>query len=477
MNNSFIIYNENLDNNFTTSSTPNLDATPDAILLNSTGSAEKHIRDNSLNPKYIKSVYHLFDIDTLEYRYSTIVYTKTRIKNLTKAPSTKRINLLEYRNKVAKNAIRDLIFDSIFKPIESSIIIETNYNVYGLTNTNKIKSEKQIIIKSNLWELQSDTTTSTTDNSIDTTVEITNSKAEYHKSKSNIDTTEFPIIDSSSLITNVILDEIKDYSLVRQSTINSILTKYNDIINIDWKWIETINHPCYYKHGIEQTNTHFDNNSYFIYFNDKIIRNWIATNATRSNFTKLIFRYGIALLYINEYLTTKKDKLTVDLVVYSVLTILQKYFIQNISIEKNGVDWIRDANLSKFIRKIMQYCEEIDCIKDALDNIKSDRNGCMFPAGWTTTMKSEWKSANGVKRNDGNKQKERKDKGEKHMFTKANNNQSRIGMKYKKELNVELIMRILELRNQGLSFKKIGDELGMSKSNVIKIFNKSSELG
>lgn len=430
-------------------------------------------RDNTLNPKYIREVHHVFDIENGAYRYSVIIYTKSRIKNLTKEPKARWINLLDYKakHKLAKNEYRDLIFSTITTlTTNESVIINTDYNIYGITNIDKINSERQIKITSNLWQTLIDKSElERLDNErkeqLEKSAAKQQAKQEYHQAKSTLSQSVFPIIDRENKITEAIIDELNDYDIVRLSTINRIIEKYNAIIGIEFKWQEEIIRPCYYKHGIEQTSKEFDANSYFIYFNDRNIRGWISNKADRKNATKLLFRFAIALLYINGYLTDseKKERLTTDLVVYSAMIILQKYFIQG---KENGNDWIKDMNLIKFIRKIEQFCEESGTIKDSLDGVKSDRNGCLFPDEWTEEEKRNWKEINNIER------KERKDKGGTHMFTKVNDNQSRIGMKYKKQLDVELLTRIIQMRKEGLSFQKIGTELKMSKSNVIKLYNK-----
>lgn len=435
-------------------------------------------RDNTLNPKYIREVHHVFDTENGAYRYSVIIYTKSRIKNLTKEPKARWINLLEYKanHKLAKNEYRDLIFSTITTlTTNEPVIINTDYNIYGISNIDKIISERQIRITSNLWETLIDKSElERLDNERKEQLEKyaakQQAKQEYHQAKSNLSPSVFPIIDRENTITKAIMAELDDYDIVRLSTINRIIEKYNAIIGIEFKWQEEIIRPCYYKHGIEQTSKEFDANSYFIYFNDRNIRGWISNKADRKNATKLLFRFAIALLYINGYLTDseKKKRLTTDLVVYSAMIILQKYFIQG---KESGNDWIKDMNLIKFIRKIEQFCEENNTIKnntvkDALDGVKSDRNGCLFPDEWTEEEKRNWKEINNIEK------KERKDKNGKHMFKKANDNQSRVGMKYKKQLNVELLMRILKLRKEGKTMEEIAAIMETNKMKISRLMRK-----
>lgn len=453
----------------------NLDASPEELNTDKSEASKISLHNNTLNPKYISHVYHVFDLETHEYQHSAITYTNTRIKNLKKAPKSCWINLIEYKEKhrLSKNAFRDIIFDSVYNlKTNEKIIIDTNYNIYGITDTIKKSAEQRIIIASNYWECfitpeEREKNNIEIEKQRQLALAKQQAKQEYHQAKSNLSPNLFPIIDRENTITEAIISELNSYDIVRLSTINRIIEKYNAIIGIEWKWQEEIIRPCYYKHGIEQTSKKFDANSYFIYFNDRNIRGWISNKADRKNATKLLFRFAIALLYINGYLTDseKREKLTTDLVVYSALIILQKYFIQG---RENGNDWIKDMNLIKLVRKLEQFCEENGTIKDALDGVKSDKNRCLFPDGWTEEEKRNWKEINNIER------KERKDKGEKHNMTKriATDNKSKIGMKYKKALDVELLTRVLEMRREGKTMEEIATIMGTNKMKISRLMRK-----
>lgn len=456
---------------------------------------ERKLRDNTLNPLYISEIYHLFDTDTHEYRYSTIIYTKTRIKNLKKAPSARRINIIDYYNKNNKRTDKfasinsAIIYNSIYTHNSNKpLIIETNYPIYGITNSfSKIKKEQQIKIHSNLWEINHvNDTESEAENVLptksNTNANTTDTNAAYLKAKSTLSNSLFPTIDyNATTLTHDIINRSSEFEIVRLSTISKLIDEYRAFFtDIDFStWTTSPIRPCHYKYGIEQTSDIFDINSYYIYFSDAGISSWLSNKATHKNSAKFLFRLGIALLYTNGYLTNG-NSISTDLIVYAILTVLKKYFIHGIS---NGTDWIPDMSLEKFLRNVIKFCQE-DTIKESLDAIKANRNGCVFPKDWTTDMKKEWKDRNGVKRNNGEKQKERSDKGikrgtqvhkkhKKHKQHKqhkqhkshGNDNRSRVGMKYNKG-NEELIEKARELKKEGMSNSKIGEILNVSGKTI-----------
>lgn len=450
---------------------------------------ERKLRDNTLNPLYISEIYHLFDTDTHEYVYSTIIYTKTRIKNLKKAPSARRINIIDYYKKNNKRTDKfasinsAIIYNSIYEHKSNKpLIIETNYPIYGITNSfSKIKKEQQIKIHSNLWELNRVSEDNTSEVVV-TKSNTNNNTTAYLKAKSTLSNSLFPTIDyTASTLTQDIINRSSEFEIVRLSTVSKLIDEYSTFFpDIEFStWTTSPIRPCHYKYGIEQSSEQFDINSYYIYFSDAGISTWLSDKATRQNSAKFLFRLGIALLYTNGYLTNLNN-VSADLIIYAILTVLQKYFIHGIS---NGTDWIPDMNLEKFLRNVIKFCKE-DTIKESLDAIKANRNGCVFPKDWTADMKKEWKEKNGIKRNNGQKQKERSDKGikrgkqvhkshKKHKqhkqhkeHTKPNmDNQSRIGMKYNKG-NEELIDRAKRLKQEGLTLDEIVSEIGKSKSTI-----------
>ena len=458
---------------------------------------ERKLRDNTLNPLYISEIYHLFDRDTHEYVYSTIIYTKTRIKGLSKAPSARRINIIDYYKKNNKRTDKfasinsAIIYNSIYEHKSNKpLIIETNYPIYGITNSfSKIKKEQQIKIHSNLWELNcvndSEVNTSNSD-----TKSNTNDTTAYLKAKSKLSDSLFPTIDyTASTLTQDIINRSSEFEIVRLSTISKLIDEYSTFFtDIDFStWTTNPIRPCHYKNGIEQTSEQFDINSYYIYFSDAGISSWLSDKATRQNSAKFLFRLGIALLYTNGYLTNSNNELntiSADLIIYALLTVLHKYFIRGIS---NGTDWIPDMNLEKFLRNAIKFCKE-DTIKESLDAIKANRNGCVFPKDWTADMKKEWKDKNGVLRNNGQKQKERSDKGikrgkqvhKKHKQHKKHkehskpnmDNQSRIGMKYNKG-NEALIKKARELKKEGMINSKIGEILNVSGKTIGRWLNQA----
>lgn len=436
-------------------------------------------RDYTLNPLYILEVHHIWNTTTDEYQHSVIIYTHTRVKNRVHTPSAIHINLYEYLSerekngkKFTKNEYRDLIIESITM-LDKKLVIETNYYIWDRDYQNKIKSAKQrqILITSNRWQNTDSENTDTDTQEVNGASQNTNvnkSTTEHRHFKSFIEKSRFPIIDTTKCpITERIqywintTEAIEQKSkIVQLSTINTIV---NDVIStdrIDFQWTPVIDRVCFYKHGIDIYKIdEFDYNSYFIFINDKSILNYIATKSTRQNFTKFWFRLSVALVY------NTKLEFTTDNIIIAAFELLKKFFIKGIA-TKN--DWIVNANLTKFINKLIQYCSE-ESIKESLDGIKSDKNGWRFPVSGDTINTEEWINENreilrekfGLEI-DGRKT--RSDKGKTHRSKREMS--VRCTREYKRELKLAKKIRAIELYNDGKSTREIAEALDITHVTV-----------
>lgn len=284
-----------------------------------------------------------------------------------------------------------------------------------------------------------------------------------------------PFVNSDDFYSKIKLNGIHisfNNFIVTHSYIDSIKAAFKEFnpsrYDIDIKWQMNVENPSYYRYGVNQTTKDF-NEKFYIYYNDKVIKNFFSDNMKLGkSISWKLYYWTIGLLYINNRLN---EETNLDDIFYFMMCFIEKYFIQN---NVHVIQEVNEANrndikmmsIEKLISNIKQYQREID-ILDVLNFVRGKtKNGCLFPKGWTAEQKREWKENNNIER------RERKDKGGKHMFKKGTTNQSKIGMKYKKQLDIELLTKILELRKEGKTFKEISNVMDIPKSTIIRLYKK-----
>lgn len=460
----------------------------DIVDTSNTKSTSKSPHDIRYNPMYWTSCTHYFGIDN-NYLYTNIQYTTGFSSNIFIINNNGVLNP-KYKIDGTSTAsqIRNQLYQLIFKSFDSQnftpsgIITEIIDNPYPNVYFNK-NVTTQIKLSTTYRGILTEQMQHAIDNfklEQDNKLQAYKAKQEFFKTtvqEYNINDNRFnddlqiilesPLLNHQDFYNQIIVN----YPKLNHDFINAVKSyfqlnnpKYKE--NIVWK--QEIKNACQYKTGVDVISKEFHSNFFYIYIDDKTLQRFFNRLRTGKTTTKYLFKHALGLLYING-----KFKVTIDDIFYYMMIIIEKYMIQlDTHALVDSKDNEKTVGINKMIADIKKLSEDESYTKSLNDIRAKTRNGCMFPAGWTTTMKSEWKEKNKVERNAGNKQKERKDKGDKHMFTKANDNQSRIGMKYKKELNVELMMRILELRKEGKTLEEIGNEMGMNKMKVSRLLKK-----
>lgn len=289
-----------------------------------------------------------------------------------------------------------------------------------------------------------------------------------------------PFIDSGDFYSKIKLNGINlkfNNFVVTHSYIDAIKAAFREFnpsrYDVDIKWRMNIENPVCYKYGVNQVSDDFYS-KFYIYYNDDVIRGFFTSNMKLGkSLSWRLYYWSLGLLYINGKLN---DDTNIDDVFYYMMCFIEKYFIQNNvhaiqEVNKANRNDIKIMSIEKLISNIRQYQREISVL-EVLNFVRGKtKNGCLFPKGWSSEEKKKWKESHDIERQG------RNDKGGKHMFKKGTNNQSRIGMKYKKKLDVELITRIINLKKDNKSFREISEILGIPKSNVMRLYNKvSSDL-
>lgn len=477
MNNSFIIYNENLDSN--------LQIGLDIVDTSNTKSTSKSPHDIRYNPMYWKSCTHYFTIDN-NYIYTNIQYTTGYSSNISIIDINGVLNpKFKIDGTSTASQIRNQLYQLIFKSFDaahfnpSGIITEIIDNPYPNVYFNK-NVTPQIKLSTTYRGILTEQMQHAIDNyklEQEKKLQAFKAKQEFFKTtvqEYNITDDRFnddlqiilesPLLNHQDFYNQIIVNHSKlnhDFINAVKSYFQLNNPKYKE--NIVWK--QEIKNPCQYRTGVDVINKDFHSNFFYIYIDDKTLQRFFNRLRTGKTTTKYLFKYALGLLYING-----KFKVNIDDIFYYMMIIIEKYMIQlDTHALVDSKDNEKTVGIEKMLADIKKLSEDENYTKSLSDIRAKTRNGCMFPVGWTDTMKSEWKENNKVERNDG---KQRKDKGEKHMVIKTINNQSRVGMKYKKELNVELMTRILELRKDGKTLEEIGKEMGMNKMKVSRLLKK-----
>lgn len=486
------LYHEN------NSASPNMDASPNDILLGKP--INKRIIDRTFNPMYWVEATHKFTLSG-QYQYTNIRYTDGHQQNITIIDEDYKINK---KYKMDDSTTASYIRTELFKLIAASYdptnfvnsrfltqIIDHPYPTVewrdGVTRRITLRTAFEGEISPELQN-RFDEHDRIRQAEIQERIRKALEKKSYFEQSSqyNLDEQKFtnqlviktdaPILDSADFYNQIIFPNQQKPSLNHDfiNIAKEFFRIRDNKYNKSFRWQQQITTPCYYKFGIDQISTSSNTiheNTFYIFFNDSILQNYFKYAKPSKSTTQYIFKHSLGLLYINGY-----REVNIDDIFFAMLVFIEKYFIQinrhDIKAMDKGVE--KEMSFTKLISNIKQMCEEISWIK-ALNDIRGkSKNGCLFPDRWNEEDKRNWKEINNIER------KERKDKGGKHMFTKANDNKSRIGMKYNKkektQERIELARRILALQLEGKSYSQIKDILKISKTQISRILKKVAPM-
>ena len=194
---------------------------------------------------------------------------------------------------------------------------------------------------------------------------------------------------------------------------------------------------------------------------DKLIVK-IQTSEERSNcseaFNELadyLFNEAFALFYCNlswgRFTIAEYQKYGIEIIWYLICILIKNSGAMDSSTTKNkNADWLPDFDIELLFHKIYDKVQCSKCnLSSALRKItRTDLTKCLFPAGYTKAQKEAWKVSKGIVR-------------KKHE-------------KSREQINKEnaLAQEINKLKGDGLSIRKIAQQMNISVNTVQKYLSK-----
>ena len=123
-----------------------------------------------------------------------------------------------------------------------------------------------------------------------------------------------------------------------------------------------------------------------------------------------------------------------------------------------NADWLPDFDIELLFHKIYDKVQGSKCnLSKALRNIiRTDVTKCLFPAGYTKAQKEAWKASKGIERKVQDKSKRKKHDKSREQINKENS----------------LAQEINKLKGDGLSIRKIAQQMNISVNTVQKYLSK-----
>ena len=231
------------------------------------------------------------------------------------------------------------------------------------------------------------------------------------------------------------------------------------------KYTTKILRPVKYINGYDFDKSIVDFNSIY-YFRkkstiqqsiDKLIVK-IQTSEERSKCTEsfneladYLFNEAFALFYCNlswgRFTIAEYQNYGIEIIWYLICILIKNTGAMDSSTTKNkNADWLPDFEIELLFHKIY---DKVQCSKSnlskALRNItRTDLTKCLFPAGYTKAQKEAWKGSKGIERKKHEKSRE--------QINKENS----------------LAQEINKLKGDGISIRKIAQQMGISDKTVQK---------
>ena len=251
------------------------------------------------------------------------------------------------------------------------------------------------------------------------------------------------------------------------------------------KYTTNILRPVKYINGYDFDKSIVDFNSIY-YFRkkstiqksiDKLIVK-IQTSEERSKCTEAfneladyLFNEAFALFYCNlswgRFTMSEYQKYGIEIIWYLICILIKNTGAMDFSTTNNkNADWLPDIDIELLFHKIY---DKVQCSKSnwssALRKItRTDLNKCLFPAGYTKAQKEAWKVSKGIERKVQDKSKRKvQDKSKRKKHDKS-----------REQINKEnsLALEINKLKGDGLSIRKIAQQMNISVSTVKRYLSK-----
>ena len=168
-----------------------------------------------------------------------------------------------------------------------------------------------------------------------------------------------------------------------------------------------------------------------------------------------LFNEAFALFYCNlswgRFTIAEYQNYGIEIIWYLICILIKNTSAMDNTITNNkNADWLPDFEIKLLFNKIYNKVQCSKCnFSSALRNIiRTDVNKCLFPAGYTKAQKEVWKKSKGIERKKNEKSRE--------QINKENS----------------LAQEINKLKGDGLSIRKIAQQMGISDKTVQKYLSK-----
>ena len=251
------------------------------------------------------------------------------------------------------------------------------------------------------------------------------------------------------------------------------------------KYTTKILRPVKYINGYDFDKSIVDCNSIY-YFRkkstiqksiDKLIVK-IQTSEERSKCTEAfneladyLFNEAFALFYCNlswgRFTMAEYQKYGIEIIWYLICILIKNTSAMDCSTTNNkNADWLPDFDIEMLFHKIYDkvQCSKSNLSKALRNIIRTDVTKCLFPAGYTKAQKEAWKESKGIERKVQDKSKRKvQDKSKRKQHTKS-----------REQINKEnsLAQEINKLKGDGLSIRKIAQQLNVGVSTVQRYLSK-----
>ena len=184
-----------------------------------------------------------------------------------------------------------------------------------------------------------------------------------------------------------------------------------------------------------------------------------------------LFNEAFALFYCNlswgRFTIAEYQKYGIEIIWYLICILIKNTGTMDCSTTNNkNADWLPDFEIELLFHKIYN---RVQCSKSNLSSalrkiIRTDVTKCLFPAGYTKAQKEAWKVSKGIERKVQDKSKRKvQDKSLRKKHEKS-----------REQINKEnsLAQEINKLKGDGLSIRKIAQQLNIGVSTVQRYLSK-----
>ena len=176
-----------------------------------------------------------------------------------------------------------------------------------------------------------------------------------------------------------------------------------------------------------------------------------------------LFNEAFALFYCNvswgRFTIPEYQKYGIEIIWYLICILIKNTGAMDSSNTNNkNADWLPDFDIELLFHKIYG---KVQCSKSNLASalrkiIRTDVTKCLFPAGYTKAQKEAWKNSKGIERKVQDKSKRKKHEKSREQINKENS----------------LAQEINKLKGDGLSIRKIAQQMNISVNTVQKYLSK-----